>query len=77
VGISYLHITSDGLAIAIALFISSVEGFLVAGYMMHLLSEQKMIYGIMLTTVFFFIVLMFLIAWSTEPSNRLGYHVGG
>lgn len=45
-------------AILVALIIASVKGFLVAGFFMHLLSEKKVIYGILLLTIFFFGVLM-------------------
>lgn len=45
-------------AIAIALAIASVKGFLVAGFFMHLLSEKKLIYSILLLTVFFFAVVI-------------------
>ena len=33
---------------------------LVAGYFMHLISERKMIYGLLVFTAFFFLGLMFL-----------------
>ena len=45
-------------AIAVALVIASVKGFLVAGFFMHLLSEKKVIYGVLALTVFFFAVLL-------------------
>ncbi len=45
-------------AIVIALAVASVKGFLVAGFFMHLLSERKLIYGILALTVFFFAMLM-------------------
>jgi cytochrome c oxidase subunit 4 len=45
-------------AIAVALVIASVKGFLVAGFFMHLLSERKVIYGVLILTVFFFAVLL-------------------
>jgi len=45
-------------AIAVALVIASIKGFLVAGFFMHLLSERKVIYGVLLLTVFFFAVLL-------------------
>jgi len=45
-------------AIPVALFIAGLKGFLVAGYFMHLLSEKKAIYSILLVTVFFFLVLL-------------------
>ncbi len=45
-------------AILIALAIACVKGFLVAGFFMHLLSEKKLIYGVLALTVFFFAVLL-------------------
>lgn len=62
-------IDSTAMVIAIALFIASVKAFLVAGYFMHLMSEKKMIYGILLATVFFFAGLMILTLWSMEPNS--------
>jgi cytochrome c oxidase subunit 4 len=47
-------------AIIVALIIASVKGFLVAGFFMHLLSEKKVIYGILILTVVFFVFLMTL-----------------
>ncbi|HJO03300.1 MAG TPA: cytochrome C oxidase subunit IV family protein [Acidobacteriota bacterium] len=57
VAVSYLDL-STGLAITLALIIATVKGSLVAGYFMHLLDEQKLIYSILLLTLVFFIVLM-------------------
>jgi cytochrome c oxidase subunit IV len=59
--------------IAVALFIAIGKAFLVAGYFMHLISEKKMIYGIMAFTAFFFVGLMFLTIWSYEdvPWNTI------
>jgi cytochrome c oxidase subunit IV len=45
-------------AVMVALAIASVKGFLVAGYFMHLLSEKKLIYAVLLLTIFFFLVLI-------------------
>ena len=56
---------------AIALFIASIKAFLVAGYFMHLMSEKKMIYGILLATVFFFAGLMYLTIWSMNPDSLI------
>ncbi|MDP9362065.1 MAG: cytochrome C oxidase subunit IV family protein [Acidobacteriota bacterium] len=47
-------------AIIVALVIASVKGFLVAGFFMHLLSEKKVIYGVLILTVIFFAFLMTL-----------------
>ncbi|HSP34710.1 MAG TPA: cytochrome C oxidase subunit IV family protein [Thermoanaerobaculia bacterium] len=45
-------------AIVVALIIAVMKGFLVAGFFMHLLTEKKLIYGVLSLTVFFFAVLM-------------------
>ena len=66
---SYVHFDSVAFTVAIALFIACVKGFLVAGYFMHLMSEKKMIYGILLATVFFFAGLMFLTVWSMNHDS--------
>lgn len=68
---SRLPIESVAVTVAIALLIALVKGFLVAGYFMHLISEKKMIYGILLTTVFFFAGLMFLTIWSMNPDSLI------
>jgi len=46
--------------IALALFIASIKAFLVAGFFMHLTTEKKTIYTILVCTVVFFIGLMAL-----------------
>ena len=47
-------------AITLALIIASIKGTMVAGVFMHLSHEKKWIYGALLLTAFFFIVLLFL-----------------
>ncbi len=59
VAASYLNV-SMGLAILIALLIATVKGSLVACYFMHLISERKLIFAVLLLTVAFFVVLMSL-----------------
>ena len=49
---------------AIILAIASVNAFLVAGYLMHLLSEKKLIYTVLAFTVFFVIGLFALTIWA-------------
>ena len=71
VGAYYLHLPSIALTIAVALFIATVKAFLVAGFFMHLISERKMIYGILLATVFFFAGLMYLTIWSMQPTSLI------
>jgi cytochrome c oxidase subunit 4 len=48
------------LAITIALIIATVKGSMVAGVFMHLSNERKAIYGALLLTLVFFIVLLFV-----------------
>src|SRR5207253_121359 len=61
---SYIPFGHRAINIAVALVIASGKAFLVAGYFMHLISERKMIYGIMAFTAFFFVGLMGLTLWS-------------
>src|SRR5215471_17848350 len=57
---SYIPWGNREINIGVALFIAICKAALVACYFMHLISERKMIYGIMGFTAFFFIGLMFL-----------------
>jgi caa(3)-type oxidase subunit IV len=54
------------LKVALILAIAVVNAFLVAGYLMHLLSEKKLIYTVLAFTVVFFIGLMGLTVWATN-----------
>ena len=47
-------------AIIVALIIATIKGSLVAAFFMHLLSEKKLIYSVLILTVVFFAVLMWL-----------------
>ena len=67
VAVSYLDLTT-GPAIALALFIATVKGSLVAGYFMHLFSERKLIYGVLLFTVIFFLAVL-VGPWLTEVDD--------
>lgn len=57
---SYIPFGHRAINIGVALAIASGKAFLVAGFFMHLISERKMIYGILVFTAFFFVGLMFL-----------------
>ena len=59
VAVSYLHLPIH-LAIAVALAIAITKGSLVALYFMHLISEEKAIYWVLLLTASFFAVLMYM-----------------
>jgi cytochrome c oxidase subunit 4 len=61
VAASYIPFGNRAINIGVALFIAIGKASLVACYFMHLISERKMIYGIMAFTAFFFIGMMFLI----------------
>ena len=60
VAASYIPWGNREINIAVALFIAVGKASLVACYFMHLISERKMIYGILAFTAFFFVGLMFL-----------------
>jgi cytochrome c oxidase subunit 4 len=59
VAVSYLDLSTP-MAIAVALFIATIKGTLVAGYFMHLISEKRLIYAVLVITVIKFVVLMAL-----------------
>jgi cytochrome c oxidase subunit IV len=48
------------LAITVALIIATTKGSMVAAVFMHLSHEKKWIYGALLLTVLFFVVLLFV-----------------
>ena len=48
------------IAITIALIIAAMKGSMVAGVFMHLSHEKKLIYGALLLTFVFFVVLLFI-----------------
>ena len=70
VAASYIPFGNREINIAVALAIAIAKASLVACYFMHLISERKMIYGIMAFTAFFFIGLMFLTVWSFSDFPR-------
>jgi cytochrome c oxidase subunit IV len=57
VAISRLHLPTWQ-AIALGLAVATVKGTLVAAFFMHLLSERKLIYAVLVLTVFFFGVMI-------------------
>ena len=59
VGAYYLHLGHVS-AILLALFIATVKGSLVACFFMHLISEKKLIYWVLILTVVFFAALLAL-----------------
>jgi cytochrome c oxidase subunit 4 len=59
VAISYLHLPVH-IAVSVALFVATIKGSLVACYFMHLISEKKVIYGVLMLTALFFVALLLL-----------------
>lgn len=57
VAISYVHLPTPQ-AIALALVVATIKGSLVAAFFMHLISERKLIFAVLLFTVFFFGMLL-------------------
>jgi cytochrome c oxidase subunit 4 len=59
VAVSYLHLPVR-IAVAVALLVATIKGSLVACYFMHLISEKKLIYAVLVLTVVFFAALLAL-----------------
>ena len=70
VAISYVHLMMPW-AITVALIIAAIKASLVASYFMHLISEKKIIYGVLILTGIFFISMMvlFLTAYGDQQGN--------
>jgi len=71
VAISYLHLPL-AIAVSVALLVATVKGSLVACYFMHLISEKKLIYAVLILTAVFFVALLALPALTV--SNGYGIH---
>ena len=67
VGVSYLKLNRP-LAIAVALIIATVKAAMVAGVFMHLLSEKKVIYAVLVLTVAFFLLVLLLPSFTVFES---------
>ncbi len=59
VAVSYLDLPT-GQAIALALFIASIKGSLVACYFMHLMDEKRLILWTMLLSALFFLFVLII-----------------
>ena len=59
VAISRLHLPVP-VAVTVALLVATVKGALVACYFMHLISEKKLIYAVLVLTAVLFIALLAL-----------------
>lgn len=56
----YLPLGGKAVKIVVALVIASIEAFLVAGFLMHLISEKKLIYSVLMLTGIFFLGVLLL-----------------
>ena len=59
VAVSYVDLPLP-IAVTVALLVATIKGSLVACYFMHLISEKKLIYAVLVLTVVFFIALLAL-----------------
>ena len=59
VAVSYLDLSTP-MTVAVALFIATIKGSLVACYFMHLIAEKKLIYAVLAITAVKFVALIFL-----------------
>jgi len=59
VGVSYLKLNRP-LAITVAMIIASIKAGLVAAVFMHLISEKKVIYAVLILTAAFFLLVLLL-----------------
>ena len=48
------------IAVSVALLVATIKGSLVACYFMHLISEKKLIYAVLMLTAAFFVALLAL-----------------
>jgi cytochrome c oxidase subunit IV len=71
VAISRVHLPI-AMAVSAALIVATIKGSLVACYFMHLISEKKLIYAVLLLTVAFFLVLLALPVLTTH--DGFGIH---
>ena len=59
VAVSRFHLPVP-IAVTVALLVALIKGSLVACYFMHLISEKKLIYAVLVLTAVFFVVLLAL-----------------
>ena len=60
VGVFYAHLPNHALAIGLTLVAATVNACLVAGYLMHIISERRVTFIVLLFTAIFFTGLMVL-----------------
>lgn len=76
VWVASFHLSIAG-AVVLALFIATVKGSLVACYFMHLISEKKLIYFVMVLAVVFFFFELLIPSISESNNIDVGTAVTG
>ena len=71
---SFLPLGGTGLRIGVVLAVALVEAFLVAGHLMHLLSERRLIYSILVLTAVLFVGLLALPILSQNDHTSHFFH---
>ncbi len=66
---SYINFGTPGANIVVALVIATIKATLVGSFFMHLIDERKLVYGVLGATAFFFVGLMYITLWSTDPNS--------
>lgn len=67
VAINQIHLAVPA-AIAVALIVATIKGFMVASVFMHLSHEKQWIYSALILTAVFFLVLMFVPIFTTSDT---------
>lgn len=67
VAVNQVHLAVPA-AITVALIVAGIKGFMVASVFMHLSHEKQWIYGSLVLTVAFFLVLMFVPVFTTSDT---------
>lgn len=70
VAMYFVHFESMAVTVAVALFIATIKALLVAGYFMHLFDEKKLIYTVLVATLFFFFAMGALTIWGSHDLPR-------
>jgi cytochrome c oxidase subunit 4 len=70
VAVGYMHLAIVP-ALIVALFIACIKGGLVAAYFMHLISEKRVVAGILIMTVAAFVVMFILFPWAQADQAGL------
>ena len=74
VAASFAPLGSRSLNIALVLTVASCNALLVATYLMHLISERRLVHVVLVFTAIFFVALMFLSIFAAHDLPHVGSH---